>query len=342
MPITSPDDFAEDIFSGVGFYYTQGMPEEQEALKDGVFDDDEYLEQVGLVQEDTRRMLDFALDRFEPGDATFVYFSDIDLQCHMLWRHGDPKHPDAPHHPAYDPAVSPAHAHDIENLYRDVDTALGHIRERLPADTLLIVMSDHGFQPYTRKLHLNAWLRDQGYLVMKDGKRTGHILTGDVDWSKTRAYGVGFNGLYLNRKGREAEGIVSADEADALMTEISAKLAALEDPKDGTPVVLEMFRSSEIYSGPRTAEAPDLVVGYNVGYGCSDESTLGEITEAVIEDNTSRWSGNHLMSPNVVPGILLVNRKLSKDGFDLTDVTASVLAHYGIKPLPGMTGEPFL
>jgi predicted AlkP superfamily phosphohydrolase/phosphomutase len=219
---------------------------------------------------------------------------------------------------------------------------LGSIRERLPANTLLIVMSDHGFQPYTRKLHLNAWLRDAGYLVMKDGKKTGHILTDDVDWSKTRAYGVGFNGLYLNRAGRESEGIVSATEADKLMGEISRKLEALKDPKGGRSVVLKMYSSAEIYSGPRTSEAPDLVVGYNESYGCSDESTLGEITEEILEDNTSRWSGNHLMSPDVVPGILLMNRKLSSDGHDLTDVTATVLSHYGIQTLPGMTGEPIL
>ena len=342
MPVTSPDTFVEEIFSSIGFFYTQGMPEEQEALKDGVLDDDEYIEQVALIQEDTDRMIDFALERFEPGDATFVYLSDIDLQCHMLWRHGDPKHPGAPAHPAFDPAIAPAHAHDIENFYRDVDAALGKIRKRLPADTLLIVMSDHGFQPYTRKLHLNAWLRDAGYLVMKDGEKTGHILTGDVDWSKTRAYGVGFNGLYLNLAGREAEGIVSAANADALMSEISSKLEALKDPKGGKAVVLEAYRSAKIYSGARTAEAPDLVVGYNEGYGCSDESTLGEITEEIIEDNTSRWSGNHLMSPDVVPGILLINRKLSGDDHDLTDVTATLLSHYGIQSLPGMTGEPIL
>ena len=342
MPITSPDSFVEEIFDGVGFFYTQGMPEEQEALKDGVFSDDEYIEQVALIQEDTDRLIDFALDRFEPGDTTFVYLSDIDLQCHMLWRHDDPKHPDAPNHPAYDPETAPAHAHDIENFYRDVDATLARIRKRLPTNTLLIVMSDHGFQPYTRKLHLNAWLRDSGYLVLKDGKKSGHILTGDVDWSKTRAYGVGFNGLYLNLAGREAEGVVSAAEADALLTEISGKLEALRDPKGGKTVVLEMFRGTEIYTGSRTAEAPDLVVGYNEGYGCSDESTLGGITEDVLVDNKSRWSGNHLMSPDVVPGVLLINRKLNGDGHDLTDVTATVLSHYGIKLLPDMTGEPIL
>ncbi len=343
MPITSPDDdFAAELVDEVGLYYTQGMPEEQEALKDGVFSDDDYLKQVGLVQEDTRRLAQLALDRFEPGDTTFIYYSDIDLQCHMLWRHGDPKYPGAPHHPAYDPATAAKHVHDIENFYKDVDTALGEIRTRLPKETLLIVMSDHGFQPFTRDVHLNAWLRDNGYLVMKEGKRTGYTVTDDVDWSKTRAFGLGFNGLYLNMQGREAQGIVDPTDADALMTELAQKLEAFRDPENGERVVLNVRRGSEIYSGPRIQEGPDMLVGYDKAYDASDETALGQITEEVISDNTSRWSGSHLMAPEVVPGILLINRKLSGDGHDLTDLAATILSHYGIEKLPEMIGEPIL
>jgi len=342
LPITSPDDFVEDLFEEVGFFYTQGMPEEQEALKDGVFDDDDYLKQVGLVQEDTQRMVDLALSRFEPGDTTFVYFSDIDLQSHMLWRHGDPKYPNAPQHPAFDPATAQGHKRDIENFYRDVDTALGEIRRRLPQNTLLIVMSDHGFQPFTRDVHLNAWLRENGYLVMKSGTTTGYTVGDDVDWSKTRAYGIGFNGLYVNLKGREAQGIVDPGDADALIGKISRGLESFHDSASGERVVLRVDRKTEIYSGPRVADAPDMLVGYNRGYGCSDESALGEITEEVLGDNTSRWSGSHLMAPEVVPGILVVNRKLPRDGHDLTDLTATLFSHYGIQPLPGMTGAPIL
>ena len=339
MPLSSPDDFSVELFESLGFFYTQGMPEETDALKDGVFDDDDYQKQVALVQGDNRRMVSLALDRFESGDATFVYLSDIDLQCHMLWRHGDPKHPGAPPHPAHDPAIAPRHAHDIERFYRDVDRELGEIRRRLPPDTLLLVMSDHGFQPYTRKLHLNAWLRDQGYLTLRDGKRTGHIVAGDVDWSRTRAYGLGFNGLYLNVAGRAGQGIVAAAEAEPLAAEISSRLEALRDPENGKRVVLRVDRSADVYSSQRRAEGPDLVVGYDVGYGASDESTLGEITEHVLVDNESRWSGNHLMSPDVVPGVLLVNRKLTGSGYELTDVTATLLAHYGLDAPSGMVGR---
>ena len=45
------------------------------------------------------------------------------------------------------------------------------------------------------------------------------------------------------------------------------------------------------------------------------------------------------MSPDVVPGVLLVNRKLEGNGYDLTDVTATLFDHYGIEPLIGMIGE---
>jgi predicted AlkP superfamily phosphohydrolase/phosphomutase len=341
-PVTSPDDFIEDLYGELGNFYTQGMPEEVDALKDGIFNEADYQKQVRLVQQDTMAMLDVALANFEKGDATFVYFSDIDLQSHMLWRHGDPKHPGAPPHPAFDAQAAQGHQGDIDGYYQDVDAALGKIRAKLPKDTLLIVMSDHGFQPQSRDFHLNAWLRDNGYLVMKPGKRTGYTVTGDVDWSKTKAFGLGFNSLYINQKGRESQGIVDPTQVDALMKEIGSRLEAYRDPKNGKQVVLEAFVAKDVYTGDRISEGPDMLVGYDRGYGCSDESTLGEITEEVIADNTSRWSGSHLMAPSVVPGVLLTNRKLTRDGHDLTDLTATLLSFYGIKKLPGMTGEPIL
>jgi predicted AlkP superfamily phosphohydrolase/phosphomutase len=338
---TSPTDWVEQLDGELGQFYTVGMPEETSALRDGVFSDDDYLGQVALVQQDSRAMLDLALDRFDPGDATFVYLSDIDLQCHMLWRHADPKYPGLGH-PARDETIAAAHAHDIETFYRDVDEALGHVRARLPRDTRLIVMSDHGFQPYVRRFQLNAWLRDEGYLVMNDGKRTGRVGPDDVDWSRSRAYGIGFNGLYLNLAGRESQGIVSTEEAPALLAEIGAALEATRDPQDGEPVVLHAYPAAEAFHGERASEGPDLVVGYNAGYSNSDASTLGEITESVLEDNTSRWSGNHLIDPRLVPGVLLVNGSVAAGEHDLTDVTVSILDHYGLPPAHSMVGTSFL
>ena len=99
-------------------------------------------------------------------------------------------------------------------------------------------------------------------------------------------------------------------------------------------------KATEIYSEARRAEAPDLVVGYDVGYGCSDQSTLGEIVDGdEIVDNVSRWSGNHLMDPEVVPGVLLSNQKIPGTGHALPDVTATLLSHFGVPAPAGMEGR---
>ena len=174
------------------------------------------------------------------------------------------------------------------------------------------------------------------------GRLAGHVGLADVDRTRSRAYGIGFNGLYLNLAGREAQGSVAPEQAEALRRELAAALEAERDPKTGEPVVLRVYPAAEIVHGARVGEAPDLVVGYNQGYAGSDPSTLGEITEAVLEDNTSRWSGNHLIDPRLVPGVLLVNRPGVGEGHDLTDVTATLLAHYGLEPVRGMVGSSFL
>ncbi len=359
QPIATPDGAAEGLCDDLGPYWTQGFPEEINALKDGLFDDDDYEAQVALVHADGERMMNAATARFRPGDCTFMYLSDIDLQCHMEWRHGDPKDSHAPRHPAWKEGPAAKHAGDIEKHYENCDRLLGIARRGLPPEALLLVISDHGFQAFTRQVHMNTWLRDHGYLVMADdpatgrprttGKVTPPLLAGhpdevdwehaDVDWSRTTVYGLGFNGLYLNLAGREARGCVAPADADALMARLAAELLAFRDEKTGGQPVLRVDRARDIYSAARRAEAPDLVVGYNAQYGCSEESTLGEIVPEALADNTKVWSGNHLMAPEVVPGILLSNRKLASGGHGLTDVTVTLLQQFGLPPGEGMVGH---
>jgi hypothetical protein len=48
------------------------------------------------------------------------------------------------------------------------------------------------------------------------------------------------------------------------------------------------------------------------------------------------------MAPEVVPGVLLSSRPLQGSGYDLTDVTATLYAWYGLAPHAGMIGQPIL
>ena len=78
-------------------------------------------------------------------------------------------------------------------------------------------MSDHGFANFGRQFNLNSWLRDWGYL----GPAECTSIMKDVDWSQTIAYGLGINGLYLNLKGRERDGLVEpGEEREAFLIEL--------------------------------------------------------------------------------------------------------------------------
>jgi predicted AlkP superfamily phosphohydrolase/phosphomutase len=189
-----------------------------------------------------------------------------------------------------------------------------------------MVMSDHGFAPWKKKVHLNAWLAERGYLVPAATPSGGPL--GHIDWERTRAYAIGLNLLYLNRKGREPHGIVEDRDADWLLARIEQELEELRDPEDGTRVVTRTFRPEPTLYAER---APDLIVGYARGYRASDPSALGEIGTAVLERNDDRWSGDHCMDPMHVPGVLATNRPLEDREWALTDLGPWIQSFFGIR-----------
>ena len=358
QPVSAPDTAASDLADLIGLYYTQGMAEDVNGLKNRMLTDSEFMMQAALVYEERGRMLEVALDHYmrqEDGGLLFFYYSSVDLAMHMMWRHADPEHP---HH---DEAFA-AEGSDwwsgregsvwrdiIDDLYLRMDPVLGRVRERVGEETRIVVMSDHGFAPYRRKFSLNTWLLENGYLVLKDGferelpedslEYAPVFIQAAADWSKTKAYGIGFNGLYLNLAGREGEGCVDPSEAEALLAELKAKLEALED-EDGASVVLRADLASSVYTGERLAEAPDLLVGYEQGYGNSDEASLGQIPHAVLSDNLGgTFNGSHLMAPDVVLGTVLANFPLTLEDPRLEDLTVSILEYYGLQAEPEMDGR---
>jgi bisphosphoglycerate-independent phosphoglycerate mutase (AlkP superfamily) len=80
-------------------------------------------------------------------------------------------------------------------------------------------------------------------------------------------------------------------------------------------------------------EAPDLVVGYREGYRGSWKNALGGVPQSLVEDNSSKWSGDHCIDPSLVPGILLSNRPISKDDPSLMDLAPTILNLLGM-PFP--------
>lgn len=335
LPVSSPGTYAADLARATGRFYTQGMPEDTKSLKTGVLTTSEFLQQARIAADETERQYRFVLDQFTDG-FLFYYFGNVDQVSHMMWRPMDPQHP------AYDPVVDPQYRFVVENLYAEMDAVVGRTLPRLRTDDLLVIMSDHGFASWRRAFNLNTWLRDNGYLTLRQGRRAGGAASfEDIDWSGTRAYGLGLNGLYINLRGRESSGIVDPGARDGLVREISDKLVATVDPRTGAPAVTRAFRREDVYRLTGNEDiAPDLVVGYAKGTRASDESALGGVPPEVIVDNRGAWTGDHCMDPDAVPGILLSTRPLRKPAANLRELAPALLAELGIDGFPSTDKEP--
>jgi predicted AlkP superfamily phosphohydrolase/phosphomutase len=329
MPISEPGDYSSTLADQIGLFYTQGIPEDTKALSAGILDDGEFLEQVRLVSSEILSMYDYELGRFHSG-VLYFYFGSIDALQHMFWRTMDPQHP------AHDSA-SP-YTRVIEDAYREMDEVLGRTLRKVDEQTTLIVLSDHGFAPFYRAFSLNTWLKNNAYVSLNNFSE-GELLN-NVDWNNTRAYGLGFAGLYINLKGREKKGIVEpGKEREALLKELTEKLLSIRDPKNEEQIILRVYRTDEVYNGPYKQDAPDLIIGYNRGYRASWETTLGKFPRELLRDNQEKWSGDHLMAPEVVPGILLVNRKIKAAAPALSDLAPTILAEFGVSKPDDMVGN---
>ena len=75
------------------------------------------------------------------------------------------------------------------------------------------------------------------------------------------------------------------------------------------PAVAEVYDTREIYSGPYVREAPDLFVGFTVGWRASWDCATGAIDDEIFDDNMKSWSGDHCMNPPDVPGIFFCKRE---------------------------------
>ncbi len=332
MPISTPGDWACDLCEDLGYFYTQELPEDTKALSAGIFTTPEFMRQATFVYDERRRALDYFMDSFDEG-LLFFYFSSCDQQSHMLWRNVDPRHP------GFEDIARLRNS--IRDIYAKIDEAAGHVMERMDPDTTLIIMSDHGFAPFYWGVNLNSWLLRKGYVSLKNRRRQGQYrYFGNVDWKRTKAYALGLNGLYVNLKGREKNGIVEPAEYDALLDKLEKDLLAFRDGKrENRPVITSVVRPRRDFHGPFKDQGPDLIIGYNINYRSSWQSPVGEFPRAVIVDNDEAWSADHCIDPRWVPGVLITNRKITLDSPALYDLTVSVLDEFDVPPLPEMIGR---
>ena len=292
------------------------------------------------------------------ADVVEAVWPHIDRAQHFFWRH---RGADGPLGDA------------IERVHEGADRATGAIVEAFP-DADVIVLSDHGAGELYGDVNLGAWLEARGDATYGSGRRSalasigyslppsvrkaakrmapglarkavGASLTGQLgpfDWEHTRAF-MGFHGdLWLNLVGREPNGTVAPEDADAVLEELSAELLALRDERRDRPVFAATHRRGEVYSGPAVEMAPDLMLdswsnGYRVApsRGPSDDYVTDPFTLSGV---TEAWSSDHRpvgifvgAGPRFAHG--------SADGFHLFDITPTSLALLGHEVPPDLDGR---
>jgi len=336
IPISTPSSYSKELADRFGPYFTKGLPADTHALDNHTLDEKSFLELDDFVLQERQAMFEYELNRFQSG-LLFYYVSSTDQRQHMFWRLLDKSHP------SYDAKLAKEFGNTIQNVYQEADKMLDKAMQKADKDTVIMVLSDHGFAPFRRAFNVNSWLLENNYHALINKWNQGEdSLFMNTDWSRSQAYAYGLNSIYLNLEGREGQGIVSPAEKEAVAREIVAKIQTYKDPKTGENPVKRAHLASDIYHGDHLDQAPDIVLGYNMGYRVSWSSPMGKISKNIMEDNDEKWSGDHMSSPEIVPGILLMNTKIKNVSPALYDLAPTILRIFDIDTPKEMIGKPIL
>lgn len=323
LRMSTPKNWAAELEQKIGPYETVGWACATNALKDAAIDDATFLEDARRVWDEQESLARAAL----ASDDWRVYTVIFTV-------------PDRLQHMFTDRVVSRDLGNVVEDTYRRADRFIGEVLEKYarPED-LLLVTSDHGFSPWRRAVNLNSFLLERGYLVLKSasGARSLHEDLGSehafaaVDWQKTKAYSLGLGRIYLNRAGREPEGIVQEKDAGALLDAIEKDLFALRD--GGEPVLSRVDRGPRLYVGNAVPNgSADIYVSFRRGWRVSWESCLGGTDEPILSDNASAWRGDHCsIDPELVRGVIFSSKGLIPGTPRMVDIVPTILDFLGVQ-----------
>lgn len=300
----SPSSFGKKLWKQTPFL-TLGWPQDTTGLDEGCITDDQFLALCDSICAAREQILMMLLGEFKEGVIASI-FDSLDRVQHMFRRDN--------------PEV-------VHAWYKKLDALTGRVQDKLAKlgkKTDLFILSDHGFARFDHKVHLNRMLIERGYMTLKPDANTNDLRA--VDWSKTQAYAVGLNSLYINLKGREREGIVAFDELSSVTEKLSADLMSMKGPDDKS-VFQRVVNGAQVFSGPFTIYAPDLFMGYASGYRASAETGLGKWGESAFEANRDHWGADHCIDPAVVPGVFMINKKIDRPAPSFRDIPPLVIGH---------------
>lgn len=321
---TWPDSLKNEVRELVGEYLLDASTSDTNYRN---LDKDIVLERIYKMDQQRFTLLKHFIKN-KQCDYIFCVIMGTNRMPHLFYRYFDSTHKRYEHNQKYNNA--------LKEYYKFVDTQIGEVRDSLDSDTVLFIHSDHSIQKLDGRINLNEWLIKEGYLTpLKYPKTLTKMTDLKIDWSKTKAWATGFTGqIYLNVKGREAEGIVDPSECDALLAELGEKLKVIPD-ENGKSLKTQVFKRNDMHHGPMAQYGPDLFVffdecrwntsefvGYENGSIYSFDTPLGP------DDGGHGFYGYFCLSGPGVPA------EGEKSGVTLLDVAPTVLSIMGEK-VPG-------
>ncbi len=319
----TPASFVRAAWQSCGPFLTLGWPQDTTGLEDGCINDQQFLDLCDSIFDARARLLSHLLVNFKEGLLASV-FDSLDRIQHMFWH----SRPDV-----------------LESWYIRYDQVVGKSLQQLSDQsgekTRLLVVSDHGFNAFDYKIHLNRFLQMKGYLKTTQDSTEGDLKK--VDWANTKAYAIGLNSLYLNLQGREGQGSVEPGQKESLSEHLCKDLSGWIGP-DQRIVVQKAYMQNEAFTGSLASHGPDILVGYTPGCRASPETGLGAWKQDPIEVNTDHWHSDHCFDASAVPGVIFANRDLkefpspSYRDFPALAIDARPNAH-GATPPPTMSAE---
>ena len=277
----------------------------------------------------------FKLARYLLESKDWDFFTMVEMGSdrlhHAFWRFWDTTHR------KYEP--NSPFSETMRNYYRTLDAELGKTLECVDDDTTIMVVSDHGAKKMDGGICVNEWLRQHGYLTLKTEPQGITRWTADlVDWEKTKAWGEGgyYARIFINVEGREPQGIVRAEDYEAIRDELKTQLEAIVD-EDGHNINTRVFKPEETYQECRNIP-PDLIVYFGDLFWRSVGS-VGYNSIYTYENDTGPDDCNHAEM-----GMFIIKNRGKARGEvspkSLYDIAPTVLEEFDIDIPETMQGKP--
>jgi predicted AlkP superfamily phosphohydrolase/phosphomutase len=318
---------------------------------------------VKQVTEDTRRRVETAcylLETHQPDCAAFVFGATDPIQ-HQFLRWLD--QPDA------------GMGAILAGFYRAVDDGLAQLLRFADDETLVMVVSDHGFGRLKGFIHLNNWLVERGYLHLRRNAwvqarylahrlgytpentyRLARRLGLDVRrrmnrgrvYSLTRRLFLSFADVDWSRTRVYALGHIgqvyiprqagmAEGDYERLRDELRRELLAMQHPLTGERLIAQVYRREELYAGPFVEQTPDLILEpREFNYVAFGESEFA--SNMVV--GPSLHSGHHRLEGILImqgPGIL---PGAALADASIADIAPTVLYAMGLAVPSHMDGRP--